>query len=279
MRATSQVPERSLGLREAVERERVARERRERDAHVVRSGSGAPGRELKQPELDSRPRVRLVRADCGRGRELHRARRAGGVAEQLACVRDTRVRRDARLQRRHAIERRERLRVVPELDLGVADHAVHARRRRRDRACAKAERERPAKLVAGKRELAQPRGRDQVTRLDAERLVQDAVGLRVVRRIAGLADALQVGEAERLERLYVARPQPQLALQACDLRPGVPCGEAALQLLGDAGRQPVGCRGGAPGPESAAEGEDGGGQHRRRPCDHDPSLHPTSASG
>ena len=109
--------------------------------------------------------------------------------------------------------------------------------------------------------------------------MQDAVRLGVVRRVAGLADALQVGEAERLERLYVARPQPQLALEAGDLRLGVPGREAALQLLGDAGRQPVGCRGGAPGPEGAAEGEDGGGQCRRRPCDQDPSLHPTSASG
>ena len=112
-----------------------------------------------------------------------------------------------------------------------------------------------------------------------KRLVQDAVGLRVVRRVAGLADALQVRQTERLERFHVARPQPKLALEAGDLRLGVAGGEAALQLLGDTGRQAVGCCGGAPRPEGAAEGEDGGGQCRRRPCDQDPTLHPTSASG
>ena len=273
------MPERSLGLRKAVEGEGIPREGRERDAHVARGGSRAPGRQLEQAELDARPGVCLVLTDRCRRRELHRARRAGCVAEQLARVRDARVRRDARLERCHPIERGERLRVVTELDLGVADDAVDARGRRRDRPRAEAERERPAKLVAGKRELPEARGRDQVARLHGERLVQDAVGLRVVRRVAGLADALQVRQTERLERLHVARAQPKLALEAGDLRLGVAGGEAALQLLGDAGRQPVGCRGGAPGPEGAAEGEDGGGQHRRRPCDQYASPHPTSASG
>src|SRR5262249_1735039 len=155
-------------------------------------------------------------------------------------------------------ERLERDGVAAELELGVPDDAVDAGRRGRDDVRAPAERERKPKAVPRERELAETRGRDEVARLERERLAEDPFGLRVVRRVARLPDALLVREAERVERLHVLRVCAQLVLEASDLRLRVACREALLQLGRDGGRQDVACRrrcGGAV-PE-AAEGEDG----------------------
>ena len=76
-----QMPERSLGLRKAVEGEGIPREGRERDAHVARGSSRRSGRQLEQAELDARPGVCLVCTDGCRRRELHCVRRSGCVSE------------------------------------------------------------------------------------------------------------------------------------------------------------------------------------------------------
>ena len=124
------------------------------------------------------------------------------------------------------------------------------------------------------RELSEPGGRDQVVRRESQDAMQDAVGLAVVRRVARLAHALQIREAERVERLRVPRVGAQLALQAGDLGLRVAGREALLQLRGDRCRQRTavgaGDRALAEGP---AECEDGGGQRRRRPCDEQASSH------
>ena len=67
---------------------------------------------------------------CRVRRELHRLPRASEVADQLARVRDTRIRGDARPERDHPLEGAERLLVAAELDQRVADDAVAAARSR-----------------------------------------------------------------------------------------------------------------------------------------------------
>ena len=121
-------------------------------------------------------------------------------------------------QRRHRVERLEPLAVAPELDERVADHAVVARRRRRDRARAAAERERLAEAVPRERERAEPAGREQVARREAQRPAQHLVRLRVVGRVARLARPLLVGEPERVERVDVVAARAELALELRDLR-------------------------------------------------------------
>ena len=66
----------------------------------------------------------------------------------------------------------------------------------------------------------------------------------------------------------------KLGLQPGDLRLCVAGGEALLQLGGDRRRQRVaGARRSGRRAEHSAEGEDGGGQCRRRPCDEQTPLH------
>ena len=110
---------------------------------------------------------------------------------------------------------------------------------------------------------------------ERQRLAQDPFGLRVVRRVARLADALLVGEAERVERLHVARIRPQLGLQAGDLRLRCrrrrsPSAAPPRRRSGDT--SPADADAGR-AVEHAAEGEDGGGRSRRHPCDEKPSRH------
>src|SRR5204862_6249438 len=122
--------------------------------------------------------------------------------------------------------------------------------------------ERLAELVARERELPESRGRDQVARRDAQRLLEDSLRLRVVRRVTRLAHALLVREPERVERLDVARVEPQLALQAEDLRLGVAGGESLGELDRDRVGKDIGRSGGRARPEHAGEEECSGGEDR-----------------
>ena len=74
-------------------------------------------------------------------------------------------------------------------------------------------------------------------------------------------------------------PQPQLALQAGDLRLGVACGEAALQLLGDAGRQPSGAAAAPPDRKAPPRARTAAVNAAAVPAIRIRRLHPTSASG
>ena len=89
-----------------------------------RARRDSPDRPVELPELDGSPGRGLGPAGCGVERELHRLDRAGDVAAQLARIRDTAVRGGVRLQRGHAVERRERRAVAAELELRIADDAV-----------------------------------------------------------------------------------------------------------------------------------------------------------
>jgi hypothetical protein len=242
-------------------------------AHLDERSAGVPRVEIEQAELDARPGGRLALPDRGRRCEPHRPLRPVRVAEQLAGVRDPGVGSDVRLDRVHPVEGRERLPVAAELERRVADHAVDARGRGRDPLRPQPERERRPEAVARERELPEPRRRDQVARGGAQRQVEDAVGLAVVRRVAGLPHALEIGEAERGERLHIRGVGLQLRLQAGDLRLGVAGGEALLQLGGDGRRQRVRRGRDAVVTEHAAEGEGGGDRSRRRPSDQEPSPH------
>ena len=262
-----------LRLRHPVECEVVVGKELERVSHLDERPLCAAGVQVEQPELHVRPRGRLTLADCSGRCERHRALGVGGVADELSRVRDARVRGDIRLDRAHPVEGRECLAVPAELDLGVADDAVDAGGRRRDPLRAQAECQCRAKAMPRQRQLPEPGGRDQVVLRESQDAVQDAVGLAVVRRVARLAHALQIREAERVERFRVPRVGAQLALQAGDLGLRVAGGEALLQLGGDRRRQRAArVRDGAL-VEDPTECEDGGGRSRHRPCDEQTSSH------
>ena len=117
------------------------------------------------------------------------------------------------------------------------------------------------------RQRAEAADGDQVVRLQRERLVQGSVGLRVPARIAGLPRALLVGKPERGPVLGVAGVPPELGLECAHETRGVAGAEAGREPCGGGQR-----RGGrfAAAPQEAAEGEDGGRDRRRRPCDEEP---------
>src|SRR5207244_3698700 len=101
--------------------------------------------------------------------------------------------------------RGERLLVPPKLDERVADHAVVARGRRRQRTRAAAERKCFTEAVARERERAEAARCEQVVRRQDEGASQNALRLGVVARIAGLARPLLVRESEQIETVHVAR--------------------------------------------------------------------------
>ena len=268
-----EMTEAHLRLRHPVECEVVVGKELERVAHLDERPLCAAGVQVEQPELHVRPRRSLALADRGGCRKRHCALRVAGVPDQLARIRDARIGRDVRLDRAHPVEGPECLPVPAELELGVADDAVDAGGRRRDLPRTQAECQCRAKAMPRQRQLPEPGGRDQVVRRESQDAVQDAVGLAVVRRVARLAHALQIREAERVERLRVPRVGAQLALQAGDLGLRVAGREALLQLRGDRRRQRTACVLDGAAAERAAECEDGGGQRRRRPCDQQTSSH------
>jgi hypothetical protein len=113
-----------------------------------------------------------------------------------------------------------------------------------------------------KRKRPQAARCDEISRRVAQGQPQDTVGLRVVTRIAGLACALLVCEAEQSETgdvgwvgtdlLLQLRQQRAPALSDCGCNPNGAC------LLGGTVRQ------------HAAQQEGGGGQARRQPSEDEP---------
>src|SRR5438128_3731163 len=134
-----------LDLRERVEAVHVAGEAGESRAVERAGGAESPRRPVDLAELHGGPRGCFGLAGGSVERESHRLDCAGDVAEQLARVPDSRIRGEARLQRPHSVERRECLAVAAELDEGIADDAVVAGRRGRDRVSTAYEGERVAK--------------------------------------------------------------------------------------------------------------------------------------
>src|SRR5947208_699185 len=122
-----------LGSREGVECVGVVRKDPERLPVLVGGGPEPADRQVDQAELNVRPGGGFALAVAGCHGELHRADRAGYVAEQLARVGDPGIRGKARLHARHRVEGLEGGGVAAELDERVADDAVVASRRRRDR--------------------------------------------------------------------------------------------------------------------------------------------------
>jgi hypothetical protein len=119
---------------------------------MTRSRGQAPLRERELAEVRTGPRRGLGLPSGGVERQAHRVYGRLRAAEQLARVRNSRVRRDARLQRRHAVEGAEGGLVPAKLEQGVADDSVvHCRVRRKPLGSA-AEHERPVKVVASQRE-------------------------------------------------------------------------------------------------------------------------------
>src|ERR671925_462916 len=148
-------PPRCFGLRERFERIRVAGKRAEGGAVLDGCGADAAGREVELAELGARPGGRLRLAGRRVEREQHRLLGAAGAAEQLARVRDARIDREARLERRHAVEGAEGLGVAAELDERVPDDAVVTCSERCEPLRTAAEGERPCKIVAGQSERAE----------------------------------------------------------------------------------------------------------------------------
>ena len=142
------VPEGRLDLRLRVQAVGVLRKDRVGQAHLAQRERVAPVVEVELAELDVRPGGRLLRAGRGVDGELHRLDRAGGVAAQLAAVRDAGVGREVGPEPVHRVERVEGLVVAAELDEGVADDAVVPRDRRRERVGLLAERQRLGEPVA-----------------------------------------------------------------------------------------------------------------------------------
>ena len=95
---------------------------------------------------------------------------------QLTRVGDTGVGGEARLHGRHPIERRECLRVAPELDQRVTHHAVGPRRERRTATCIATEDERAAKVVPDQGQVAEPQRRRRVPRPCVECSPECALG-------------------------------------------------------------------------------------------------------
>jgi hypothetical protein len=110
-------------------------------------------------ELHVCPRRGLRSAARRVERELHGRDGAGTVACQLSRIRDSGVRRKARPDGGHAVERREGLPVATELDERVADDAVRARGERRPAARLSSQRERAAEVVTDEGEVAEPERR------------------------------------------------------------------------------------------------------------------------
>ena len=152
---------------------------------------------MQLSELDRRPGVGLGTAGRGIQRELHGVDRRRDVAAELPRVGDACIRRGAGLQRGHPVERCERGVVAAELEQCIAEDAVRrgGARCRGNRPAG--ERKRVAKAVAGERDAAEPGERLEVLRLELHGPAERAVGAGDVRRVAGLARPLRVGEPEQ----------------------------------------------------------------------------------
>jgi hypothetical protein len=74
--------------------------------------------------------------------------------------------------------------------------------------------------VARERQRAEPADGEVVLRVEAQGAPEDALGLRIPGRVAGLARSLLVGETEEDVGVLVARVRPQARLEVGDERLG-----------------------------------------------------------
>ncbi len=141
-------------------------------------------------------------------RPLHRRDRAGSVAHQLPSVRDARKGREVGTEVDHRLEGGDRLWVLAQLDLGVADHTVGGGVVGVSCPSPLAPTEGVGEPMAGERDGSlSNHGRD-VTGIDLQRLREECLGLWVVARVARLPGFLQVSLAERRRCRTVVRVVP-----------------------------------------------------------------------
>ncbi len=92
------------------------------------------------------------------------------------------------------LQRPLRRAVAAKLDLGIDDDAVVASDARIDRGGPLAERERTAEVVSGQGERAEAAGGREIPWVEAQGLIEDALGLRIEGRVARFPHLLEVGE-------------------------------------------------------------------------------------
>ena len=198
----------------------VAGEAGERRAVRVRGLGEQPALELEVAQ--ERLHVGAILGDVATGRDssLRRCGRACEVTVQLAPVGHARVRGQVRLGVDPLLERAVGLTVAAQLDQAVDDDCVRSNDVGRQQARLRAKRERGAEVVAREGELAGDHGRLDALRRQLESRRQHAVGPRVERRIARLADLLQVRLAELGVAGRVAWGRAHRRLQRSDARVG-----------------------------------------------------------
>ena len=179
--------------------------------------------QLQLRELDVRPGRRLRLARSRIESETHRGDRSFTIADELARVRDPRVRGEARTERDHALEGGKGIVVAAELDEGVADDAVRTRRAGQQPLGAAAVLQRRAKLVLDERERAEPENRVGIVDAEANGPPQRGFGARKVRGIGGLPPAQLICESELRQKCGVPRLGPHLRLERHERR----CADAA----------------------------------------------------
>ena len=144
------------------------------------------------------------------------------MAEELARVRDARIRGEPGIEPRHPVERVECLVVAAELEQRVPDDAVRAglncvrhARGRAVRDSTPSPRQRLRGRGGARVRAIRGRSRRGGSPARARALVQDAVGLGVIGRVAGLTGALLVLEAEEGERARRRRAARGARPEAC----------------------------------------------------------------
>ena len=194
---TAEPPPRRLESRQRVESGCIAGTCGEREPVEGCGASCAADRPVQLSELDRRPGVGLGTAGRGVQGELHGVDRGRDVAAELPRVGDACIRRGVGLQRGHPVESCERGVVAAELEQCIAEDAVRRGRARCRGNRAAGERKRVAEAVAGERDAAEPGECLEVLRLELHGPAERAVGAGDVRRVAGLARPLRVGEPEQ----------------------------------------------------------------------------------
>ena len=256
------VPTSPCHLREPCDRRDVRRIESLGEPVVVGGARDVAAVPLELPELILGPGpVRIGTRRSQRG--AHRLHRAAHVALELPGVGDARVRRHVGLGVDHRLERSERRGVPPELDLRVADHAVHVTVGGVELHGALAPAQRSGKVVSRGGQSAHPDVRAEVVvRLQRERATKRPLRLGVVGGIGVHPRLLDVGDPEGGERAGVLRVQAKFRLE---LRDEIGDGAVARpeRCLGRGRRNhrdrgPVGCA----GDEQAQAADDE--QHRHR---------------
>ena len=266
----------SLDARALLEREDVSGEDRQRGVDVRLRLTSPAVAEIELRQLDVRPGGRLGDTAGGVQREPHRRPGSCAVTAELAGVRDSRIRRHARLERGHPVERRERGAIAAELDQRVADHAVRPRGIGRAALRLAAKREGAPEVVADQREVAERERRRRILRAQREHPAERPLGERQECRVARFAPAHLVGEPEVVEPVRIGAGARELPLQLRDGRRCAAVTTEARQHGPGIDRGPSRCRARRPelghdACEQAAEAERGHGRashEKSRPPPH-----------